>query len=322
MMFDLLSFYWKKEGKVMDYKDYYKVLGVEKTASKDEIKKKYRKLAQKYHPDKNPGNKQAEEKFKEISEANQVLSDDEKRQKYDQLGSNWNQFQQGGGGGFDFSQFTGQRGGRSRHSGMEDMFGGSGRFSDFFESFFGGGFQDDPRMARGNRQTKGRDYEAGINIHLSDAYHGTSTILNVDGQKIKVNLAPGVTHGQLLRLKGKGGKSPDGGPDGNIILKINIINNTKFELDNTDLHTTTEVDLYTAVLGGKLTIETLKGPMSINIQKETPNGKILRLKGLGMPVYGKAGSFGDLYIKLQVSLPVNLSPKETELFKQLSELRH
>jgi len=307
----------------MDYKDYYKVLGVEKTASKDEIKKKYRKLAQKYHPDKNPGNKQAEEKFKEISEANQVLSDDEKRRKYDELGSNWNQFQQGGGGGgFDFSQFTGKRGGRSGRSGMEDMFGGSGRFSDFFESFFGGGFQGDPQMARGNRQTKGRDYEAEINLHLSDAYHGTSTILNVDGQKIKVNLAPGVTHGQLLRLKGKGGKSPDGGPDGNIILKINIINNTKFELDNTDLHTTTEVDLYTAVLGGKLTIETLKGPMSINIQKETPNGKILRLKGLGMPVYGKAGSFGDLYIKLQVSLPVNLSPKETELFKQLSELRH
>ena len=307
----------------MDYKDYYKVLGVEKTASKDEIKKKYRKLAQKYHPDKNSGNKQAEEKFKEISEANQVLSDDEKRRKYDELGSNWNQFQQGGGGGgFDFSQFTGKRGGRSGRSGMEDIFGGSGRFSDFFESFFGGGFQGDPQMARGNRQTKGRDYEAEINLHLSDAYHGTSTILNVDGQKIKVNLAPGVTHGQLLRLKGKGGKSPDGGPDGNIILKINIINNTKFELDNTDLHTTTEVDLYTAVLGGKLTIETLKGPMNINIPKETPNGKILRLKGLGMPVYGKAGSFGDLYIKLQVSLPVNLSPKETELFKQLSELRH
>lgn len=306
----------------MDYKDYYKVLGVEKTASKDEIKKKYRKLAQKYHPDKNPGNKQAEEKFKEISEANQVLSDDEKRRKYDELGSNWNQFQQsGGGGGFDFSQFTGQRGGRSRRPGMEDMFGGSGRFSDFFESFFGGGFDNDSPMGRSNRQTKGHDYEAEINIHLSDAYHGTSSILNVDGQKIKINLAPGVTHGQLLRIKGKGGQSPDGGPAGNIILKINIINNTSFEIEKTDLHTTTEVDLYTAILGGKLTIETLKGPMSINIPKETPNGKILRLKGLGMPVYGKNGSFGDLYIKLIVSLPENLSPKETGLFEQLAGLR-
>jgi curved DNA-binding protein len=313
----------EKEGKAMDYKDYYKILGVEKTATKDEIKKKYRKLAQKYHPDKNPGNKQAEEKFKEISEANQVLSDDEKRRKYDELGSNWNQFQQGGGGGgFDFSQFTGQRGGRSRRPGMEDMFGGSGRFSDFFESFFGGGFDNDSRMGRSNRQTKGHDYEAEINIHLSDAYHGTSSILNVDGQRIKVNLAPGVTHGQLLRIKGKGGQSPDGGPAGNIILKINIINNTRFEVNDQDLSTTAEIGLYTAILGGKLTIETLKGPMSINIPKETPNGKILRLKGLGMPVYGKSGTFGDLYLKLQVSLPNNLSPKETELFEQLSELRH
>lgn len=321
-MFDLLSFYWKKEGKVMDYKDYYKILGVEKTASKDEIKKKYRKLAQKYHPDKNPGNKQAEEKFKEISEANQVLSDDEKRRKYDELGSNWNQFQQGGGGGFDFSQFTGQRGGRSRRTGMEDIFGGSGRFSDFFESFFGGGFDNDSRMGRSNSQTKGHDYEAEINIHLSDAYHGTSSILNVDGKKIKVNLAPGVTHGQLLRIKGKGAQSPDGGTAGNIILKINITNNTRFEVNGQDLSTTAEIGLYTAILGGKLTIETLKGPMSINIPNETPNGKILRLKGLGMPVYDKAGTFGDLYLKLQVNLPTNLSPKETELFKQLSELRH
>lgn len=321
-MFDLLSFYWKKEGKAMDYKDYYKVLGVEKTATKDEIKKKYRKLAQKYHPDKNPGNKQAEEKFKEISEANQVLSDDEKRRKYDELGSNWNQFQQDGGGGFDFSQFTGQRGGRSRRTGIEDMFGGSGRFSDFFESFFGGGFGNDSPTGRSNRQTKGQDYEAEINIHLSDAYHGTSTILNVDGQKIKINLAPGVTHGQLLRIKGKGGQSPDGGPAGNIILKINIINNTRFEVNDQDLSTTAEIGLYTAILGGKLTIETLKGPMSINIPKETPNGKTLRLKGLGMPVYGKAGTFGDMYLKLQVNLPNNLSQKETELFRQLSELRH
>ena len=201
----------------MDYKDYYKVLGVEKTATKDEIKKKYRKLAQKYHPDKNPGNKQAEEKFKEISEANQVLSDDEKRRKYDELGSNWNQFQHGG-GGFDFSQFTGQRGGRSARSGMEDPFGGSSRFSDFFESFFGGGYGGDPRMNSGNQQTKGRDYEAELNLQLSDAFHGTSTILTVDGQKIKVNLTPGVSDGQRLRIKGKGGKSNDGGTAGDIFL--------------------------------------------------------------------------------------------------------
>jgi curved DNA-binding protein len=205
---------------------------------------------------------------------------------------------------------------------MEDMFGGSGRFSDFFESFFGGGgFPGETGQGRSMRQTKGRDYEAEINLHLTDAYHGISTILNVDGQKIKVNLAPGVTHGQLLRIKEKGGKSADGGPAGDIFLKINIINNTRFKIDKTDLHTTTNIDLYTAILGGKLTIETLKGPMSINITKEMPNGKVLRLKGLGMPVYGNAGTFGDLYIKLLVSLPENLSPKETGLFEQLAGLR-
>jgi len=305
----------------MDYKDYYKVLGVDKTATKDEIKKKYRKLAQKYHPDKNPGNKQAEEKFKEISEANQVLSDDEKRRKYDQLGANWNQYQQEDGGGFDFSQFRGQGGGRARQSGMDDMFGRSSRFSDFFESFFGGGFGNDIRQGRSSRQTKGRDYEAEINLSLNDAYHGTSTILNVDGQKIKANLTAGISDGQVLRIKGKGGKSMDGGSAGDIFLKINISNNTPFGLIKNDLHTTAEVDLFTAVLGGKLTIETLKGAMSINLPKETPNGKVLRLKGLGMPLYGKAGTFGDLYIKLQVKLPKNLSPKEVELFKQLAELR-
>jgi curved DNA-binding protein len=310
-----------KEKKNMDYKDYYKVLGVEKTASKDEIKKKYRKLAQKYHPDKNPGNKQAEEKFKEISEANQVLSDDEKRQKYDQLGANWNQYQQGSGGGFDFSQFRGRGGGRARQSGMDDMFGGSSRFSDFFESFFGGGFGDDIKQGRSNRQTKGRDYEAEINLSLTDAYHGTSTILNVDGQKIKINLMAGIRDRQILRIKGKGGKSLDGGPAGDIFLKINIRNNTPFELIKNDLHTTSDVDLFVAILGGKLTIETLKGSMSINLPRETPNGKILRLKGLGMPIYGKAESFGDLYIKLQIKLPKNLSPKEMELFSRLAELR-
>jgi len=304
----------------MDYKDYYKVLGVDKKATKDEIKKKYRKLAQKYHPDRNPDNKAAEEKFKEISEANEVLSNDEKRSKYDQMGSNWNQYQHGGGGGF--SQWAQQGGGKQYRS----SFGGDGDFSDFFESFFGGGFSGagfGGRQGRrpAQRQMKGQDYEAQLRLNLTDAYHGTSTMLNVEGEKIKINIAPGVKDGQKLRVKGKGGKSPTGGESGNLILKISVVNNTKFAVKDADLHLTQNVGLYTALLGGKVTINALKGPMTINITKETQNGKVLRLKKLGMPVYGKKDSFGDLYLKINVELPTNLSAEETTLVEQLARLR-
>jgi curved DNA-binding protein len=309
----------------MDYKDYYKVLGVDKKATKDEIKKKYRKLAQKYHPDRNPDNKAAEEKFKEISEANEVLSNDEKRAKYDQMGSNWNQYQHSGGGGFDFSQWARQGGGKQYRSSYEGSFGG-GDFSDFFESFFGGGFSGSGfggRQGRrpGQRQMKGQDYEAQIHLGLSDAYHGTSTVLNVEGEKIKVNIAPGVKDGQKLRVKGKGGKSPSGGESGNLILKINVANNTGFTVNDSDLHTTQNIGLYTALLGGKITINPLKGPITINIPKETQNGKVLRLKKLGMPVYGKKDDFGDLYLKINVELPTNLSTEETALLEQLAGMR-
>lgn len=312
----------------MEYKDYYKILGVEKTATKDEIKKKYRKLAQKYHPDKNPGNKQAEEKFKEISEANQVLSDDEKRAKYDQLGANWQQFQGGGSGGFDFSQWARQGGGQQfRTSSFDDIFGNSG-FSDFFESFFGrgqSGFDQSGNNFRsaghGFRHEKGRDYETQVNLTLSEAYHGTSAILNVDGEKIKVNLSPGVRDGQVLRVKGKGGKSASGGAGGDLFLKINVINNSGFVMKENDLHLDVEVDLYIAMLGGKITINTLKSPLNIQIPKETPNGKILRLKGQGMPVFGTS-QFGDLLVKISVKLPQNLSNAEEDLFRKLATLRH
>lgn len=306
----------------MDYKDYYKILGVDKKATKGEIKKKYRGLAQKYHPDKNPGDKQAEEKFKEISEANEVLSNDEKRAKYDQLGSNWNQYQHGGAGGFDFSQWAQQGGGKQYRS----SFDGGGDFSDFFESFFGGGFSGSGfggRQGRGarHRQVKGQDYEAQIQLYLADAYNGTSTLLNIDGEKIKINLKPGVKDGQKLRVKGKGGKSPTGSASGDVILKIKVLNNTGFTLDGNDLHISQNVDLYTVLLGGKITINPLKGPITINIPKETQNGKVLRLKKLGMPVFGKKDTFGDLYVKINVQLPTNLSDEETALVKQLAAIR-
>lgn len=314
----------------MDYKDYYKILGVEKSASQDEIKKKYRKLAQKYHPDRNPDDKAAEEKFKEVQEAYEVLKDPDKRQKYDQLGSNWKQYQQAGGGGFDFSEWASQGGGkRYRSASFDEVFGDSG-FSDFFESFFGGsfgsgGFRTSGFGGRSGRQgfaqTKGRDYEAQIRLNLTDAYHGTSTILNVDGKKIRVSLKPGVRDGQTLRVRGKGGQSPNGGPAGDLLLKINLVNNTHFRREGDHLHLTQDVDLYTAVLGGKTTINTLGKPLSIKLPEETPNGKVMRLKGQGMPVYGKTGQFGDLYVKINVVLPKNLTEKEISLFKELQALR-
>jgi len=314
----------------MEYKNYYKILGVEKTASKDEIKKKYRKLAQKYHPDKNPGNKQAEEKFKEISEANQVLSDDEKRAKYDQLGANWQQFQSGGGGGFDFNQWTHQGGGQQfRTSSFDDIFGSSG-FSDFFENFFGrgqGGFNQFSNNFRsgggrqGFRQEKGQDYETQVNLTLSDAYRGTSTVLNVDGEKIKVNISPGVRDGQVLRVKGKGGKSATGGAGGDLFLKINVTNNTNFVVKENELYLDVEVNLYTVLLGGKITVNTLKSPLSFQIPKETPNGKVLRLKGQGMPEFGSNGRFGDLMLKIEVKLPQHLTRDEEELFRRLAAMR-
>lgn len=312
----------------MDYKDYYKILGVDKKAGQDEIKKKYRKLAQKYHPDRNPDNKQAEEKFKEIQEAYEVLKDPEKREKYDRLGANWKQYQHAGAGagGFDFSGWAQSGGGRQYRGSFDDMFGGAGGgFSDFFQSFFGGGFSGHQgfggRSQGGHRQMKGRDYEANIRLNLTDAYHGTSTVLNVDGKKIRVNLKPGVRDGQTLRVKGKGGASPAGGPNGDLLLKLKVANNTHFKVDGTDLHLVLDVDLYKALLGGKVPVNTMEKSIYINIPAESQNGKVMRLKGMGMPVFGKPGTRGDLYVKINVSLPKNLSDEERKLLEKLAEMR-
>lgn len=312
----------------MEYKDYYKILGVDKKASQEEIKKQYRKLARKYHPDKNPDDKASEEKFKELQEAYEVLSDKEKRSKYDTLGSNWKQYQHAGagGGGFDFSQWANSGNGRQYRTSFDDIFGGGGGFSDFFQSFFGGGQSQGGGFGRGQRQggfrqMKGQNYEADIRLSLTDAYHGTSTVLNVDNRKIKINLKPGVKDGQTLRVKGKGAASQSGGENGDLLLKISVSNNTNFRLEENDLHLNVDVDLYKAILGGKISVNAFSGPINLNIPPETPNGKVLRLKGKGMPIYGKTGLFGDLYLKINVVLPKKLSPEEISLFEKLSALR-
>lgn len=254
----------------MEYKDYYKILGVEKSATQDEIKKAYRKLAMKYHPDRNQGNKTAEEKFKEITEANEVLSDSEKRKKYDTLGANWKQYQHTGGQGFDdfFTHFGGGRGGAGaayEFSGdIGDIFGGmGGGFSDFFESFFGGsrGFS-----GRTSQQRTAVDVEAVLNVTLEDVFNGSEKTINVDGKKLKVKINAGTKDGQKLRLKGLGRSKTAEGIKGDLFLNIHVLQHPFYEIKDNQLYYNLDIDLYTAVLGGKENIKTLDGKtVSVNI---------------------------------------------------------
>jgi len=321
----------------MQYKDYYKILGVSKNASQDEIKKAYRKLAVKYHPDKNPNNKETENRFKDINEAYEVLKDPEKRKKYDQLGANWKQYEnagfsggQGSGfGGFDWSQFGGRPGsGRTYHfeGDMDDLFGETGSgFSDFFNMFFGGMGGMGSSAAQGfgshsSRASKGQDLQAEIELSVYEAYHGTSRILNVDGHKLRINTKPGAYDGQELRIKGKGGKGSGGGPSGDIYLKIKVRPDQEYQIEGHDIIKEVAVDLYTAVLGGKIRVNTLSGVINVTVPKGTQPGKMLRLRGKGMPWHNQPGKYGDLLLRLKVSIPENLSAKEEKLFKELKEM--
>lgn len=306
----------------MDFKDYYKILGVERKASADEIKKAYRKLAVKFHPDKNPNNKQAEEKFKEINEAYEVLGNDEKRKKYDELGENWNQYRQQGGqeGGFDWSKWQNAGGGRQRTYTTGDDFGDAGDFSDFFENIFGGA-QAGRGGSRSRQPRKGQDYEADLSISLEEAYSGTTRQLETDGEKLQIKIKPGVKEGQVLRLKEKGGHGMNNGPRGDVMIRVHVETHPLFERKGDDLYCDIPVELYTAVLGGKSLIHTLKGNIRIDISKETGSGKTLRLKGMGMPRFGKENEFGDLYAKVKIVVPKNLSEEEKDLFKKLASLR-
>jgi len=294
---------------IMEFKDYYKILGVSKTATTEDIKKAYRKLAVKYHPDKNQGNKAAEEKFKEANEANDVLSDPEKRKKYDELGDNWKSYQ-GGGNPFPNQGFN--TGSRQRYSSREDD---DDRFSDFFEAIFGN------RFGGGRGRSKGDDYKTNVTISLEEAYMGTARLLEVNGEKLQMKFKPGTADQHNLRIKGKGGPASNGGERGDIYVTVHISPHGYFERKGDDLYCEIAVDLYTAILGGKTTVNTLKGPIQINIPKETENGKVLRLKGLGMPVYANANDFGDIYAKVKLVLPKNLSKEEIDLFQQLKNKR-
>ncbi len=307
----------------MEFKDYYKILGVSPTASEDEIKKQYRKLARKYHPDVNPGNKEAEEKFKEISEAYEVLSDKTKRAKYDRLRTQYERMG-GAAGGFDWSQWAasgGTPGGGGTYvhfeGDLEDLLGGGG-FSDFFETIFGGGRRSRPHQPRSR---KGPDYQADLNITLEEAYHGTSRVLDLNGQKIRVKIKPGIEDGKVLRIRGKGGPGHAGGPPGDLYLRIHVLPHLRYLRKGNDLYIEEPIDIPTAVLGGEKVIQTLAGPVKMKIPPGTSGGSLLRIRGKGMPHYQKPSQYGDLYVKTRIAVPRTLSPEERELYEKLAKLQ-
>jgi curved DNA-binding protein len=297
----------------MEFVDYYSILGVDKNASQDDIKKAYRKLARKHHPDLNPNDIAAHKKFQQINEANEVLGDPEKRKKYDQYGKDWEQaerFEQSG-----HAQQQQPFGGEQFYS-SKDF--GESEFSDFFESLFGG-----HGRRSGGRPVKfrGQDYETQLKIDLADAYRTHKETLTVNDKSIRITIPAGIEDGQKIRLRGYGGEGINDGPPGDLYITFSIVNNTPFKRLGSDLYLTVVIDLYTALLGGEITIDTLNGKVKLKIQPETQNGKKIRLKGKGFPIYKHEGQFGDLYVTLNVKLPTNLTERQKELFKQLSELK-
>jgi curved DNA-binding protein len=287
----------------MDFKDYYKILGIDKKATQADIKKAFRSLAVKFHPDKNAGNKEAEEHFKSINEANGVLSNPEKRAKYDEFGQYWENPAQ------DPQNYKGQN---SSKGGYQD-FGEQTDFSDLFEQFFSSKNRNNKTV----QNPKGGDYETEMEITLQEAYHGTSRILEVDKEKLRITTKPGAFSGQILRVKNKGAAPRANGERGDLYVNIKVKSDSEFERKQNDLYISQSVDLFTAILGGEILIKTFTGQVKINLEAGTQNAKLIRLKGKGMPVYDKTNQFGDLYATLQIKIPENLSLEQKAKFEEL-----
>jgi curved DNA-binding protein len=292
----------------MEFIDYYKVLGLDKKASEEDIKKAYRKLARKLHPDLNPNDKEAQKKFQQINEANQVLSDPEKRKKYDQHGKDWQHA----------DQFEQQRASQSKsnYAGGQSFTGDAdGDFSSFFESMFGGAGRSSQSKFRG------QDYNAELKLSLVDAMTTHQQTLTVNGKNIRITIPAGVENGQVIKLKGYGSPGVNGGPAGDLFITFSIASHPTFKRAGNDLYTSATIDLYTALLGGETTIDTLDGKVKLKVNPETQSGTKIRLKGKGFPIYKKEGERGDLYVTYEIRLPTNLSAKQKELFTELQNLK-
>ena len=294
----------------MDFIDYYKILEISKSATPKDIKNAYRKLARKYHPDLNPNDKDAKNNFQKINEANEVLSDPEKRKKYDKYGKDWqhaDKFEEAG----QYREQSSNAGGQ-RFSGSQN----SGEFSDFFESMFGSATGG----SRG-RQTKYRreDFNAELHLELSEASKTQKQTLTVNGAKIRITIPAGIENGQTIKIAGHGGPGINGGPNGDLYITFSIENHPKIKRSGDNLYATVDLDLYTAVLGGEITIDTLSGQVKLKVATETQNGSKIKLKGKGFPVYKKEGQFGDLFVTYNVKVPTNLTDKQKTLFTELSK---
>lgn len=299
----------------MDFIDYYKVLGVDKKASTEEIKKAYRKLARKYHPDLNPNDVEAEMNFKRVNEANEVLSDPDKRKKYDEYGKDWRHAEE-----FEKAKRArSQQANQGDYGGYTYSSGGSAQdFSDFFESMFGGrsaGFG-----GRGQRvRFRGQDYNAELKLSLMDVYTTQKQTLTVNGKNIRLTIPAGIEDGQTIKITGHGGPGVEGGPAGDLYITFSIVNNTDFRRDGANLYKTVEIPLIKAVLGGEIQVETLTGKVKLKVAPGTDNGTQVKLKGKGFPKYKKEGQFGDLYLTYQVKVPKNLTAEQKELFEALEK---
>ncbi len=306
----------------MEYIDYYKILGINKTATEKEIKKAYRKLARKYHPDVNPDDDKSKKMFQQINEANEVLSDKVKRAKYDKYGKDWEHAEA-------YEQAKRQRqqqGAYARQSGGNF---GSGQqyseedFSSFFESMFGGGAGMGGFQQSGGRNVKykGQDFNAELHLDMKDVYESHKQTLTVNGKSIRLTIPAGVTDGQVIKIKGHGGLGANGGPKGDLYIKFVLANNSRFKRDKQHLYTTVDLDLYTAVLGGDITVPTYNGKVKLKVKPGTQNNTKVKLKGKGFPVYKKKGQYGDLFITYIVKIPTNLTAKQKSLFEELAKTK-
>lgn len=296
----------------MNFVDYYKILGIDKTATPKDIKSAYRKLARKYHPDLNPNDKDANKNFQQINEANEVLSDPEKRKKFDQYGEDWKHA-----GEFEKAKQDQGQSSYSRGAGFSGSQSGED-FSSFFESMFGGSAGG----GRSSRQTKfrGEDFNAELHLDLIDAYKTQKQTLTVNGKKIRITIPAGIENGQTIKIPGHGGPGSNGGPNGDLYIAFSIANNQSIKRLGNNLYTTVDLDLYTAMLGGEITIDTLDGKVKLKVNPETQNGSKIKLKGKGFPVYKNEGQFGDLLVTYAIKTPVNLTEKQKALFTELSNL--